>query len=443
MSSQTQKLRNVLVLTCDQLRWDALGCTGSPVARTSNLDQLANRSVRFDRCYTQAPSCAPARHSMATGRYPHAHGRIVGNDPVSGFPQIAHALEPLGYRRIDIGRPHWNDPAIGSGYDITVDSKGWVDGVAREALDRYEWEWQDTTRRTTGGPSTRTRDEYRGKFVATHAIAQIEAAVKSSEQFFCWVDVTEPHPPFYPPREYYQAIDQSAIELPEQPADATPPAEIVARQKDWSHLTEIELRQMVAAYHGLASLADSYCGLILDALGRLGVRDETIVLFTSDHGDQLWEHQIFLKKCMYEGSVHVPLFVSVPGVAPTDRNELVEHVDLFPTICTLLGAPIPESVQGRTLTPLLGPDPKPVDWRPSVFAQVDDLKMIRTDDWKLNLHAEVPGELYDLNEDCGEYYNVLDEPGSARIVEDLQRRLVNHCADGVGDTRGHLPVGLR
>ena len=89
---------------------------------------------------------------------------------------------------------------------------------------------------------------------------------------------------------------------------------------------------MVAAYHGLASLADSYCGLILDALERLGVQEETIVLFTSDHGDQLWDHRIFLKKCMYEGSVHVPLFVSVPGIAPTDRSQLVEHVDLFPTI---------------------------------------------------------------------------------------------------------------
>ncbi len=430
MRSQTQKPMNVLVLTCDQLRWDALGCTGSRVARTPNLDRLAGRSVRFDRCYTQAPSCAPARHSMATSRYPHAHGRIGSNDPVSGFPQIAHALEPLGYRRIDIGRPHWNDPAIGSGYDVTVDSKGWFDQVSSEALDRYKWEWQDTTRRTTGGPSTRTKDQYRGKFVATNAISQIRKAVEDDEPFFCWVDVTEPHPPFYPPREYYEAIDQSAIQLPKQPADATPPEEIVARQRDWAHLTDVELRQMVAAYHGLASLADSYCGLILDALERLGVQEETIVLFTSDHGDQLWDHRIFLKKCMYEGSVHVPLFVSVPGIAPTDRSQLVEHVDLFPTISDLVGAPVPDSVQGRTLTPLLGPDTAPADWRRSVFAQVNDLQMIRTDDWKLNLYAGVPGELYDLNEDCGEFYNLVGASGSNQVVDDLQRQLVSHCSDG-------------
>ncbi len=418
---------NVLVLTCDQLRYDALGCTGNPVARTPNLDLLSSRSVCFDRCYTQSPACVPARHSIATGRYPYDNGLIAsGHAPTSGISQIAHALEPLDYCRIDVGRPHWNDPAIGSGYDVTIDTTPWRDHISSAARDRYAWEWQDTTRRTTGGPSTRTRAEYRGQFVADHAIAQIERAVRDSEPFFCWVDITEPHPPFYPPREYYEAIDQNAIQLPEQaPPGAVPHQSISVRQRDWAHLTEIELRQMVAAYHGLASLADAYCGLILEALDRLGVLDETIVMCTADHGDQLWEHQIFLKGCMYEGSVHVPLFVSMPGVAPVRRSELVEHVDLFPTIGELIGAPIPETVQGRSLAPLLGSNARPAAWRRSVLAQLGDLQMIRTEDWKLNLYEGVPGELYDLNDDPGEFRNLVGAPRFRQIVDDLQNQLEN------------------
>ena len=415
---------NLLVVTCDQLRYDALGCTGSPVARTPNLDRLAAQSVFFDRCFTQCPSCAPARHTMATGRYPHAHGLTVGSrSPTPGLSQIAHALEPLGYRHIDIGRCHWNDPLIGSGYDVSVESKNWMSEMPTEVCERYAWEWQDTTRQTTGGPSTRTVEQHRGAYVSRHAIAQIEEAVLDHQPFFCWVDVTEPHPPFYPPREFYEAIDQEAIQLPAQAAALPPHPEIVARQRQWSHLTETEIRQMTAAYHGLVSLADQYCGRLFDALEHLGVRQKTIILWTADHGDQMWEHRLFLKKCMFEGSVHVPLVVSVPGMPTLRRSELVEHVDLFPTICELLGATCPKSVQGRSLVPLLHAGSAPLEWRNAVFADLEDLKMIRTERWKLNVRNGRPSELFDLCNDPGEFVNLLEKPSHLEITTQLQEKL--------------------
>lgn len=416
---------NVLVLMCDQLRFDALGCTGNALVHTPYLDRLSTQSVRFDRCYTQSPSCGPARHSLATGCYPHTHGMITsGHTPNSGISQLAHALGPLGYRRINIGRSHWDDPFIATGFDTSVDSRVWMDEMPDAVRERYEWEWHDVTRRTTGGPSTRTMEQNRGQFVARHAIAQIEEAVNNDEPFFCWVDVTEPHPPFYPPREFYEAIDQKEIRLPEQPETGTEPHEsIVARRSEWSHLTEVDLRQTIAAYYGMVSLADEFCGRVLDALDRLGVREDTVVVWTVDHGDQMWDHQLFLKGCMYEGSVHVPLLVSVPGAAAGQRSELVEHIDLFPTICDLVGAQTPQSVQGRSLLPLLGRGPAPPDWRRAVFAQLDDLQMIRTEDWKLNLYGERPGELYDLKNDPGEFRNLVAAGEHEQTLEELHSRL--------------------
>ena len=342
-----------------------------------------------------------------------------------GISQLTHALGPLGYRRVNIGRSHWDDPLIGTGYDISIDSRGWIDEMPNAVRERYAWEWNDVTRRTTGGPSTRTKDQFRGQFVVRNAIAQIEQAVGENEPFFCWVDVTEPHPPFYPPREFYEAIDQTQIQLPEQPAAGTEPHEsIVARRSEWAHLTEAGLRQIIAGYYGLVSLADEYCGRVLATLDRLGVRGQTIVVWTVDHGDQMWDHQLFLKGCMYEESVHVPLFVSLPGALPEQRSELVEHIDLLPTICDLVGVQTPQSAQGRSLLPLLNRGQAPPDWRAAVFAQLGDMQMIRTRDWKLNLYGGSPGELYDLANDPGEFDNLVAAGEHKQTLEKLHSWLL-------------------
>ena len=107
---------------------------------------------------------------------------------------------------------------------------------------------------------------------------------------------------------------------------------------------------MIAGYYGMIELVYGYCGMVLDALDRLGIREETIVIWTADHGDQMWEHELFLKFNMREASVHVPLLIADPRVGPGVRGELVEHIDLFSTICELIGAECPDSVQGRSLS---------------------------------------------------------------------------------------------
>jgi choline-sulfatase len=338
---------------------------------------------------------------------------------------VAHALQPLNYRRIQLGHMHWKDPEMDTGYEPHITHDEWRKAMPQKVLDRYAWEGGDITRRTTGGPSPRLRDQYSGYFVAKNAIREIESAVEGGESFLCWAALSEPHPPFYPPREIYEKIDQSKIKLPEQAkAEDGPPHEyMLKRKREWEHLTEVEVRQVIAGYYGMVELMDGYCGMVLEALNRLGIRDDTIVIWTSDHGDQMWEHEIFLKFNMREGSVHVPLLIDVPGVDPTLRPELVEHIDIFPTICDLVGAECPEDLHGKSLGPLLGDGPTPAGWRDAVFSQIRDIQMVRTQSMKLNVYGGVPGEFYDLDQDPKEFDNRIADPEYADFIESLSGRL--------------------
>jgi len=417
---------NVLVIMCDHHRRDALGCLGNPLAHTPNLDRLAAQSTRFGECYTQSPVCAPARHTLATGQYVHRHG--VLNNGYMPFPDmrtIAHALEPMGYRRRCVGHMHWTDPAMDNGYERYVTQREWLETMPAGAMARWDAEHAGPIRRTTGGPSPRTKEQYWGHHVATEGIQFMEDAVARGEQFLCWAAFTEPHPPFYPPKEFYQLIDHDDIVLPDRVPEGAGPAHPDVRRKreEWEHLTDVERKQIIAGYYGMIALVDGYIGRLLDAVEELGIREDTVVVWTSDHGDQMGENELYLKFIMREGATHVPLLMRIPGREAQVRDELVEHVDVFPTICDLVGAETPGSVQGRSLLPLLGADPAPADWRDAVFSQIGQTQMVRTSDWELNLYDGEPGELFDLRSDRQEHDNRIGDPICASIEEELLARL--------------------
>ena len=141
------KPSNILVLMCDHHRFDALSCLGNPLAYTPNLDALAARSVRFANCFNQSPVCAPARHSLATGRYCHAHGVTTNQDkPFPGMRTIAHAMQGLGYRRFNQGHMHWTDRSMDNGYEPWIDQEMWRQAMPADALARYDWENLTSTR---------------------------------------------------------------------------------------------------------------------------------------------------------------------------------------------------------------------------------------------------------------------------------------------------------
>jgi choline-sulfatase len=412
---------NVLVLMCDQVRYDALECHGNPYVHTPNLNRLAAKSVRFENAFTQSPACAPARHSLATGKYPSGHGVLSNHDNPSGdLFTVAHALQPLNYRRFQVGNMHWKGD-FDSGYEPLTSSKIDLSLLSEQAVKVREWESLSMTQRRTAGPSPRKKDEYWGYQVAQQSIRQLTEAVEKGEPFLSWTTFFEPHPPFYPPTEYYARRDQSLLPLPEQMPEAAPaPCDyILKKRQDWSHLTSVEKRQMIAGYYGLLELADEYVGMVLDAVDRLGIADDTMIIFTSDHGEQLGDHDLFMKFVLREGSVHVPLMIYHPKLQPGSRKQLVELIDLFPTICDLTGAKIPNDIHGRSLRPLLEDEQTPEDWRTAVLCQFGTHTMIRTDEWKLNVYDGQPGELYDLQQDPQEFFNLIGEPKQTGLIEQL------------------------
>lgn len=419
---------NILVVTFDHLRYDALGCHGNTVVPTPNLDRLAAKSLQFSRCFTQAPVCAPDRYSMATGQYVHTHGvRFNEQLPSAPLHTVAHALQPAGYRRYSLGHMHWTDtagtpPEFDTGYEEWISMRHWRATMPPDVLARFDWEHGDIPRRTMGGPSTRTREQYWGYHVAQETIRRMEQSAARQEPFFCWTSFWEPHPPFFPPADVYAGIAQKDLKLPATDAfDES--AAVVRRQQNWAHLTQVEVCQMIAGYYGLVFLADQYLGMVLDALERLSIAGDTVIIWTADHGEQLWEHKLFTKFVFYEASVHMPLGICAPGLVPGERDELVEHVDLHPTICDLAGVPVPASVEGRSLKPLLSGEAAPPDWRTAVFSEFQNHAMIRTADRKLTVFDDQPEELFDLNADSQELRNLINQPEQQADRQELYERL--------------------
>ncbi|CAG7643907.1 sulfatase [Paenibacillus allorhizosphaerae] len=415
---------NIVVIICDQLRYDALQCNGNPYVQTPNLNRLAERSVQFTNAFTSAPICSPARHSLISGMYPFAHG-VIDNEvkPVKPLETIAHKLNAVGYRSAHITAV----PEKGN-FDYGFESarpQSLNDILSEQDKSIVAWENSRPVLRLTAGPSTRTKEQHKGFLVAERAVQFIEEAADKGEKFHLWVGFPEPHPPFYPPKPFFEKFDQSKFKLPEEMPETAPAPHpfITKRQKEWSHLTSAETLQMFAGYYGLVEMVDQFVGMVLDTVERLNMADDTLIVFTSDHGEQLGEHGMYFKFVMREQSVHIPFMISHPKFAPGVRDELAAHVDLFPTLCDIVGLEIPEYMHGHSLKALLESEVAPDNWRKEVFAQMEDRFMIRTETWKLNLYDEKPGELYNISEDPKEFNNLIEHAEYTDVVHRLKKVL--------------------
>jgi arylsulfatase A-like enzyme len=419
----SDKRPNILVLTTDQHRFDALSCRGHRHVRTPNLDSLVGASVDFNSAFTQAPVCAPARYSLATGQYVNTHGvRFNEVNPTRSVRTIAHHLGEAGYQCHQLGHMHWSRETTDTGYEPLVSRDKWLQTLRPEWRDRICREHDtDFIRTTMGGPSPVPEEAFFAHYLAGETIRKLDEAATGDAPFLCWTSIYEPHPPFFAPADVYARFDQSAFGLPPQAPGSNPPVERkqIERRKKWAHLSPVEIRQNMAGYFGLVEVADRAIGRILDHLKATGLLENTWIVWTSDHGEQLFDHELFLKFCMYEQSVHVPFTIRGPGLNSAVRSELVEHVDLFPTLCELCGTSIPASVEGASLKPLLGDGPVPEDWRPIVFSQINNFFMARTEKWKLMVRFGQPVELYNLAEDPSEFHNRVDDPGCSGIREML------------------------
>ncbi len=424
--------RNLLFIMSDQHHHGAIGCAGDPLAITPNLDALAKAGTRFATAYCQAPVCVPARMSVITGRYAHAHGALTNAYALpSSERTIGHHLADHGYLTAAIGKMHFIDDDNQHGFQVRLDHADFNQTISEDARAWHRRSSDSPWRRGTGGPAPIAEDEFIESFVARQTIRFLE---EHRDGPFClWCSFVAPHPPFWPPADYYAMYPLERIQFPEQaPPEARPLIpELARRQQEWANTPEDQLKAMIAGYYGLVTMVDTRIGEVLAAVDRLGLRDRTVISYTADHGELKYEHRLFLKFNFFEGASRVPMILSFPPEIPRGRTrrQVVEHVDMYPTFCDLLGVPTPATVQGQSLLPLARGRAR--DWPNRAFSeQGRNMRMIRDGRWKLNLYSGEPLELYNLERDPNEFYNLIDRRQLRPVVE----RLRDRCAEWLANT---------
>jgi arylsulfatase len=400
---------NLLILTNDQHRADCVGCYGNPVIQTPNADRLAAEGVRFDQHYVHAPQCVPSRVSLHTGRYPHTH-RVPTNSYLlpDSEQTMAKVLNAQGYKTACVGEMPFAPRAYTGGFQQVLANNRDYD----KFLAAHNLKFPAAEGPFQAAPVPWTDDLDETAFFASHARDFLKA--NRTNPFFLHVNFRRPHHPFNPPAPYdkmYLGAKFPPSHVRAGEMDNKPPQQRAAIESsvgfDLRKMTAADLDRVKAYYYGMISENDKYIGTILDELKASGLADRTVVVFNADHGEMLGDHGLLFKgSYMYDGVVRTPLIVRAPGKiqAGTVRNELVEEVDVMPTLLDLLGVPVPSAVQGQSLVT----SPKRKN---AVFSEFPTIKMARTRDWKLVHYTKAKhGELYNLKEDPHELYNLWDDP---------------------------------
>ena len=433
---------NILILYTDQQRWDALGANGNTEIITPHLDQLAARGLNFSRHFVQNPVCMPSRISMLSGRYPSSLGITHMGVPVpEDIFTLPRLLKQYGYRTANIGKlhflPHANrdhrlpHPAYGFDHLEIADEPGvyedayraWVRRRAPEQLDGISAGlppntalWQRAMDIADGivhrGEPAGRHDFKRAipfaaedhlthsAFVGAQTIDYIMRA--GEEPFLCIAGFYSPHAPWIAPQKYLDMYDPAQLALPKYPAhiDERRPADSTALFSD------DQLRSAKHGYYAMISELDHYIGRIMAALEACGKREETIVVFTSDHGEWLGDHLRFGKGYPADDAVsRVPLIVSAPGADEGAQHDgIVEAVDIVPTLLELAGIQIPPFIQGESLAGILaGTSAKSKE---IALTEGAGWKCLRRDQYRYLIHADGEEKLWDLRHDPGGYEDV-------------------------------------
>ncbi len=423
--------RNVLFVAVDDLN-HSLGCYGHPVVKTPNIDRLARRAMRFDRAYCQFPVCNPSRSSFLTGLRPDATGILDNRTPLrSRLPDVVtlpQLFRESGYFTARLGKIFHSPGKMddSKAWDVTFDPR------TTEAGRRGEG------RNLTGGvvkwcrwlaAEGTDRDQPDGQ-IAAEAVRLLER--KRDKPFFLGVGFHKPHDPFIVPKRYFDMYPLEELTPPRDPKDATELHRLAigsSWKESFDRFTDRERREFMRAYYAGVSFVDAQLGAILDALDRLGLAEDTVVVFFGDHGYQLGEHGWWNKNTLYEPSARAPLLVAAPGVAAGGSHceRFVEFVDFYPTLAELCGLAAPAGLHGKSFQPLLREPDLP--WKQAAFTQVQRGavagKAVRTQRWR---YIEWDGgkagvELYDHDHDPGEHYNLAGEPAHAAVRQRLSEMI--------------------
>ena len=453
------KRPNLLFIMADQLAPQVLPAYGHPAVQTPHLDRLAGEGVVFENAYCNFPLCAPARFSMLSGRLP---SRIGAFDNAVEFPASVptfhHYLRAAGYRTCLAGKMHFVGPDQLHGYEerLTTDvypaDFQWAPDCR---LDGETWlEWYHSMRAVLdAGPHRRSVNVAYDDEVEFEAVRWLHEHADSGDErpFALTVSFFSPHDPYLAPLPWWERYRDVEIDPPrvaDIPLEDRDPHSrrhwfLTGRHRD--AVGEADILRMRRAYYAVTSYVDAKVGRLLDALRAIGAADDTLVVFTSDHGDSLGERGLFFKMSFFEWSVRVPLIVHAPfAFAPRRVAENVSHLDLFPTLLELAGdGALPDlaaPIDGRSLVPLAGG--VATDWPDLVCGEYtaegarEPMLMVRKGPHKLIASRTDPPLLFDLDADPDERENLADRPGWADVragletivadtwdVEDLDRQV--------------------
>jgi iduronate 2-sulfatase len=439
---------NVLFIAVDDLRVE-VGCYGDTLAKSPNIDRLAERGILFNRAYCQQSVCNPSRASMLTGLRPDTlgvwdlptHFREKHPDVVTLpqlFKQHGYHTRNIGkifhnYRQDDFkGDPaSWSVPAMlhyGSHY---VDDQVQVDGPPPPNLATLD--------------KTECRDVPDEAYLDGRVAAETVKALRENRNrpFFLAVGFWKPHLPFNAPKKYWDLYDRSDVELPPnpQPPAGVPPIALQDYKIDSkAHLTDDDIRELRHGHYAAISYLDAQVGKVLNELDRLNLQDKTIIVFWSDHGLHLGEHGLWSKTTCFELDTRVPLIIAAPDYQGGQRTDaLVELLDIYPTLADLCGLPAPAILEGMSLRPILKDPNTSVKSaafsqhpRPPYCRRADPQVMgysIRTDRYRYNQWRDfqtgqvVARELYDHANDPRETVNLADREENAAIIRRLATRM--------------------
>jgi len=405
---------NVLFMMADEMAPWGLGAAGpSPWgvrALTPRLDALATRGQRFDAAYTPSPICVPTRAAIACGRWLHEIGHWSSAEAYDGrHPSWGHALQAAGLPVVSIGKLHYRSSTDDTGFDRQIepihvpDGIGWVRGLLRRPLSGYD-ATAGLAEEIGPGDTDYLRFDRR---VTAEAEAWLTDPARRERPWCAFVSWLSPHYPLVAPAEFYELYDAAAMESGPEPVPDHPILrEIAGFFAHDRHFTPETRGIARAAYLGLCSFIDDQVGRVLDALSAAGMAEETLVIFTSDHGEMLGAKGFWTKSTMYDDAARVPLVVAGPGVAPGLREDPVSLIDIAPTILEALGAAPLAPLSGRALTAA------PLPGR-AVISEYHDggasagITMLRWESdrraWKYVHYAEGhPPQLFDLTDDPGE-----------------------------------------
>jgi arylsulfatase A-like enzyme len=467
--------KNVLLIMTDQQRWDTLGCYGAPTCRTPHIDGLAARGVRFDAAYCPTSPCSPARAALFTGLYPHHNGVLANGGIVHPeVPNLAGELNAAGYNLGYSGKWHVDRHLNPTDYGFEgKDYPGYGYPLAGNVIDgvRYGGAWNTPVPHYTDylassglevprllsatygeNPNKQNQEMYAlhtGDLESTFECMAAEFAIdllrqfkasreREGKPFFLWVNFWGPHTPCLLPEPYYSMYDPAAIPVEPSFAEtwANKPRAHELYEQYWGLSARgwKGWREIVARYWGYVTMIDDLVGRMLGVLRELALEEDTVVLYTTDHGDQMGAHRMIEKgPFAYEESWRLPMIAAHPEVECPGAacDEFVYLHDLFPTLLEMAGVEPPSVPDSQSiLDQVLGHDTP--TGRESIYGSFHShilpapLRFVRTRTHKLVYNQTDVDELYDLVDDPWEMRNLIDVPYRREVKLEMAKKLREH-----------------